>query len=369
MVKLLFQGRAGRFPGIGAGRLEETSPCLRPLAFEITRFPGTTGPANSELMKRCDGPALRNYGLWLTLVIATGLLAFFSYGGWLALPAFLVFGTFYASGAESRFHECLHGTPFKSRRLNECFLHLTGFMSLKNGYLWRWSHARHHTDTIVVGRDPEIAYPRPPDISGMVLNLLHLRAGTNELKRTLRISVGRLSEDEKDYVPETERPKVILVARIYLAVLVGAVFLAILAGSWLPVLLIGLPTFYGSWLHSALSAMQHAGLAEDAPDHRLNSRTVHLNPVFHFIYANMNYHVEHHMFPMVPFHGLPDLHEEIKTDCPPAYDGMIAAYREMIPALKKQLSDPTHFVRRTLPIDAGRMAGPPDAAAAAVAAE
>ena len=51
--------------------------------------------------------------------------------------------------------------------------------------------------------------------------------------------------------------------------------------------------------------LQHGGLAEDVLDHRLNSRTVYMNPVSRWIYWNMNYHVEHHMFPMVPYHALP----------------------------------------------------------------
>ncbi len=46
---------------------------------------------------------------------------------------------------------------------------------------------------------------------------------------------------------------------------------------------------------------QHAGLAEDVLDHRLNCRTVYMNSISRFIYWNMNYHVEHHMFPLVPF--------------------------------------------------------------------
>ena len=33
----------------------------------------------------------------------------------------------------------------------------------------------------------------------------------------------------------------------------------------------------------------------------------------------MNYHVEHHMFPLVPYHALPELHAELKADMPPAY--------------------------------------------------
>ena len=44
-----------------------------------------------------------------------------------------------------------------------------------------------------------------------------------------------------------------------------------------------------------------------------------MNPVFRFIYWNMNYHVEHHMFPMVPYHALPALHAEVADDLPVPY--------------------------------------------------
>jgi fatty acid desaturase len=75
---------------------------------------------------------------------------------------------------------------------------------------------------------------------------------------------------------------------------------------------------------------------------------VRLNAVHRFLYWNMNYHVEHHMFPLVPYHRLPELHEEIKHDCAPAYPSLWAAYREIIPAIVRQLRDQDHFVHREL---------------------
>ena len=122
-------------------------------------------------------------------------------------------------------------------------------------------------------------------------------------------------------------------------------------------MLIGLPTFYGAWLLVIFGLTQHAGLAEDVLDHRLNTRTVYMNPVFRFVYWNMNYHLEHHMFPMVPYHALPALHLEIKDDLPPVYDGLIAAYREIIPAVLRQVQDPTFHVKRPLPPGAKRLEG------------
>ena len=46
----------------------------------------------------------------------------------------------------------------------------------------------------------------------------------------------------------------------------------------LPAMYVGLPTFYGGWLTIFFGLTQHAGLAEDVLDHRLNTRTVYMNP-------------------------------------------------------------------------------------------
>jgi fatty acid desaturase len=55
------------------------------------------------------------------------------------------------------------------------------------------------------------------------------------------------------------------------------------------------------------------------------------------------------MYPMVPYHRLPELHEEIKADCPPPYNGFWACYREIIPTLLRQIKEPDYFVHRQLP--------------------
>ena len=73
---------------------------------------------------------------------------------------------------------------------------------------------------------------------------------------------------------------------------------------------------YGCWHMVMTGLLQHGGLADNVVDHRLNTRTVYMNPISRFIYWNMNYHIEHHMFPMVPYHALPRLHELIKHDLP-----------------------------------------------------
>ena len=98
--------------------------------------------------------------------------------------------------------------------------------------------------------------------------------------------------------------------------------------------------------------------AEDVLDHRLNSRTVLMNPILRFIYWNMNYHVEHHMFPMVPYHQLPKLYEDMKPYTPAANTSVIDAYREIIPALLRQAKDPSYAISRKLPDGVAPMTEP-----------
>lgn len=128
---------------------------------------------------------------------------------------------------------------------------------------------------------------------------------------------------------------------------------------------VGLLHLYGSWLMLVYGLTQHTGLAENVLDHRLNCRTVQMNPLNRFLYWNMNYHVEHHMFPLVPYHALPKLHQLVKRDMPEPYPGLLAAWREIIPTALRQRLDPSYHVRRKLPAPlAARAFAPPPVASA-----
>ncbi|MCC7482333.1 MAG: fatty acid desaturase family protein [Hyphomicrobiales bacterium] len=307
-------------------------------------------PVMKQLMARRNGPAVRDTLIWILALATFGTLAYLSWGSWLAVPFFAIYGILYGSCGDSRWHECGHGTAFRTSWMNTAVYHVASFLILRNGTLWRWSHTRHHSDTIIVGRDPEITVERPPNLTGAILDLLYLRTGFGELGRMLRHVVGSMSPAEKDFVPESEQWKVFLEARIQFSILLATTLSSFYFGSILPLMFIGLPTFYGAWMDLVLFGYtQHAGLAEDVTDHRLNSRTVYLNPVFRFIYWNMNYHVEHHMFPMVPYHALPRLHAIIKDDCPPAYPNLASAWREILPTLWRQRHNANYFVKRPLP--------------------
>ena len=125
-------------------------------------------------MQRRDGPAIRDTLIWLgAMVVLGGLGAYFWFSVW-SLVFFAGYGVLYGSASDSRWHECGHGTAFKTRWMNTVVYNLACFMIMRDPTVWRWSHTRHHTDTIIVGRDPEIISMRPPALGHIIGNFFGL---------------------------------------------------------------------------------------------------------------------------------------------------------------------------------------------------
>ncbi|HWA47244.1 MAG TPA: fatty acid desaturase family protein [Dongiaceae bacterium] len=302
-----------------------------------------------ELMQRSDAPAIRDTLIWLAAIAISAGGSVHFWGSWWCLPFLVVYGVLYGSSSDSRWHECGHGTAFRTRWMNDVIYEFASFMILRNSVTWRWSHARHHTDTIIVGRDIEISVQRPPNLWRVALVFVGLPDAVTSMAALLRNACGHLSAEERDFIPVSEHKRAVRVARCHIAVYVVTVALAVYFRSWLPVVMIGLPRLYGAWHGILTGLLQHGGLADNVTDHRLNSRTVLINPVSRFIYWNMNYHIEHHMFPMVPYHALPRLYALIKDDLPAANPSMWHGYAEMIPVLLRQRREPDYYLRRPLP--------------------
>jgi len=309
-----------------------------------------------ELMARTDAPAMRDTILWVALHVLFAAGGIYFWGSWWCVPFWIAYGVLYGSACDSRWHECGHGTAFRTRWMNDVVYHIASFQVMRNPVNWRWSHARHHTDTIIVGRDAEIAWMHPLKLGLKALAYVGIVDAWASFKVLWRNARGELSADEKDYIPESEWPNVIFWARVHMTIygLTALVALGMALGgmgwtSVIPFMVIGLPRLYGCWHMVMTGLLQHGGLAEDVLDHRLNSRTVYMNPISRWIYWNMNYHVEHHMFPMVPYHALPKLHEVIKDDLPTPNPSIWAAYREMVQAVMRQRREPGYYLKRQLP--------------------
>ena len=136
----------------------------------------------------------------------------------MAVPFFFVYGILYASASDSRWHETSHGTAFKSQWMNKVVYQIASFMGVRSPTLWRWSHARHHTDTLIVGRDREIAMKRPMHILRFLSMYFKVIETLDYIREMANHAVGKIGKEEKTFVPETEYSKMIVEARIHLTI-------------------------------------------------------------------------------------------------------------------------------------------------------
>lgn len=65
---------------------------------------------------------------------------------WLVPPLAIVAGGFFVR-VFIIFHDCTHGSFFKSKRANEIVGFLTGVLTFTSFHHWRWEHAMHHATT------------------------------------------------------------------------------------------------------------------------------------------------------------------------------------------------------------------------------
>jgi len=60
----------------------------------------------------------------------------------------------------------------------------------------------------------------------------------------------------------------------------------------------------------------------------------------------MHHHIEHHLYPTVPFHALPKLNERIGNQLPEPLDGVVAANIDILKAISRQRTEPRFNLSR-----------------------
>jgi fatty acid desaturase/1-acyl-sn-glycerol-3-phosphate acyltransferase len=197
-------------------------------------------------------------------------------------------------------HEGIHGTLFRRRGPDRWVGVLLGAPALFSFTAYKVAHLAHHHHTRTP-RDPDDFLNVSPSrlvrsvvfyawlVAGMLAYLLHVPVGAFRL-------AGR-----------RER-RAILLEYTLMALAIATVLtvcgrlgrLDIVLYGW--VVALPVPIVFGnvrSWAEHALTR----------PGHPLtHTRTVTSNRVVSFLMCNLNYHLEHHLFPGVPWYNLPRLH-------------------------------------------------------------
>jgi fatty acid desaturase len=304
-----------------------------------------------SLTERSDWRGFAQIIPQLVLTVALGALAYHSILHWplpVTLVVLYVYGTVYSflspSGAG---HELCHRTVFKTRFWNELFLYLVSFLSWTNFVFFRTSHQKHHQYTVHAGLDLEVVQPikirRRDWLYVFTINLPSIRWA---IFTAIRHGRGRIEGEWEHRIFSDSNAKGRRdLARWARVLLIGHVVLAttfIYFRLWPMLILVTFGSFYAGWLNFLCTLTQHTGLPPSVPDFRVTCRTVKINPLAAFLYWQMNYHVEHHMYAGVPFYRLAKLRRTIEADLPPAYPGLRPAWKEILAILRRQKDDPQY---------------------------
>jgi fatty acid desaturase len=252
-------------------------------------------------------------------------LTYSRYGIAWALPLIFVQGYFVAF-LFMAVHETAHKTAFRSRALNLALGHLSAFaIALPYEYycLFHWDHHRYTQDP---DKDPElIVGPMPSSDTQLAIAYTGLLQVAYRVRLMLRHAfTGKVAVP---WIPEGKRGLVVLEARLYVAAYVVllvtslALSTAILLWVWVIPMLVG-QLILRPYLYS-----EHTG-CERTRSAFHNTRTTYTGMVVKWFAWNMPYHVEHHAYPSVPFHGLPKLNRIVADQIAFRGQGYRAVTRE-----------------------------------------
>jgi fatty acid desaturase len=295
----------------------------------------------------------------LGILATTGAMAIYSLAHW---RWEITLAIIFAHGMVTAFlingvHELGHGTVFKTKWLNSFFCHIFAFLGWINHEMFQASHQRHHRYTLHPPDDLEVVLPVPLMIWHVFkTGIINPLAAWNTWKNTVRIARGKFSGAWEMTLYPKDKPEshraTMRWARILLLGHSAIVAISLGLGYWIVPVLVTLAPFYGGWLFFLCNNTQHIGLRDNVPDFRLCCRTFTLNSWVRFLYWQMNYHTEHHMYAAVPCYRLGRLHRLIQHDLPPTPHGLVAVWKDIGGILKKQHPDPTFQHQVVLPPDA-----------------
>ena len=259
------------------------------------------------LAQRSNGPALRQTLVHLGAISLTAVLLWQALGTVWALPLTLLLGYLQAFLFTSM-HECAHQTAFRSRAGNTLLGQLSGLAIVLPFEYYRAFHWDHHRYTQDIDRDPELSTPLPAPGWPLLWYFSGLPTWRDRIR--LRLVHGVLGRVTAPWVAADKRALIVREACCYLAfyalVVIASVATRSMAAVWLWIL----PMMVGQVFLRPYLLAEHTGCGHSR-DMLENTRTTFTNAFVRRFAWNMPYHAEHHAYPAVPFHALPQLHARL----------------------------------------------------------
>ncbi|UYN94841.1 MAG: fatty acid desaturase [Enhydrobacter sp.] len=280
-----------------------------------------------RLYARSDRAGLVQTAAHLALLVAGGWAVLEARGGWWLVPALLLQGLL-INALFGAMHESVHYGSFRTRRLADLLAFLSGAAILNNAAFYRHYHMAHHRYTQDPARDPELITAVVPRTWGQYLfRISAIPFVVLRLRDIFLFPFGHTGN--VTYIHPTAWPEVRRWGRwllaLYAALVAGSLALGtdIVLWVWFLPMLCGLP-FLRLYL-----LCEHT-LCPHSDDGFANTRTTLSNPLLRFLMWNLPFHAEHHLFPNIAFHHLPEAHLYLRPHLKHVAKGYIQVNRDIV---------------------------------------
>ena len=257
------------------------------------------------LMHRSNRHGATHLAGHVALVLGSGTMVYLAPNLWWAIAAMIAHGGVLIL-LFCGLHETVHRTAFLSRRVNDLVAMAIGFAVFVPATHFRAFHMDHHRFTQDPDKDPELAAAKPVSFAAYLWHVLGVPFAWSQLRGITVHAAGRVADP---FIAAADRPRVVSEARVHV-VLYVLVVAVVLAGWTAPLIYWLVPAVLGQPFLRLVLLAEHTGCAPN-DDMHANTRTTLTNPFVRFVMWNMPYHIEHHVYPGVPFHALPMIHREM----------------------------------------------------------
>jgi fatty acid desaturase len=275
--------------------------------------------------------------IFLDLVLWIGMaaLAIYFHRWWFtAVGMFVIgFGPFHDLLVQG--HEGTHDLISRNRRLNNFFTWFTLALAGISAEAHRRFHLDHH-HYAHTSQDPEYQFfdRVVRGVPGWAYFLIPAFA---------QIAVNTYGLQKK--MPAGARRRIVLE-------LAGAVFLHVAMASvlgWRRYLLFVIaPMVTGLYAASVLrSVTEHHDVTEGSE--WTNARSIVTHPLIEFLWSNVNYHLEHHLYPGIPWYNLPKVHAILSSDYVAAGSSVYRSYGVFLWDVAKALAQGVTPGSRVIP--------------------
>lgn len=282
-----------------------------------------TASQRRHLTTKSDRQGLAHLAVHLAAIAVVASLILAAVPGWqllMVIQGVLIVFLF------TLLHETVHQTAFASQHLNLYVGYICGFAVFLAPVWFRFFHLAHHRHTQDPKNDPELAQAKPQSLRAYVLYVSGLPVWLSQLRALIRNALGRCADP---FVPTARRQNIGTEARLMIAAytLLTAACLAFkvtaLIYVWLIPVLLGQPFL-------RLFLLAEHGRCPQVTDMFENTRTTFTTWLMRKLAWNMPYHAEHHAYPTVPFHKLPDLHALARAHLKQTEDGYARFHQKYI---------------------------------------